>query len=148
MSFLAIPAIFRAPTDQLVLTEWRSLRARGRTFAQPLAVIAASAYFATAYLIHSPSLPTRTYKLVGAGLATLAIVPFRFLGMYGANVELLHREEDSFDASGDGRTEEAERLAKGDREHRSVDIIRWWSQMNLVRAALPLVGSLLAFEAL
>jgi hypothetical protein len=150
MSFLAIPALYRAPTDQLLLTEWRSLRQRTRTFAQPLAVLAGSAYFLTAYLIHSPRVPERTYKLVGAGLATLAIIPFRFLGMYGANVELLHREEESFDASGEGRQEEAEGIAKGTNAKggNTLDIVRWWGKMNLVRASLPLIGSLLAFEAL
>lgn len=68
-------------------------------------------------------------------------------------MELLHREEESWDAEGEGRKEEAERVAGGGdggdgKGERSVDIIRWWGRMNLVRAALPLVGSLLAFEAL
>lgn len=148
MTLLSIPALLRAPTNQLLLTEWRSLRTRGRAYAQPLSLLAATSYFLTAYLIHSPRLPTRTYKLVGAGLATLAIIPFRFLGMYGANVELLHREEESFDKAGEGKSEEAEQVATGDKEHTSLDMIRWWGKMNLVRAALPFVGSLLAFDAL
>lgn len=92
----------------------------------------------------------RTYKLVGAGLATLAIIPFRFLGMGGANVELMGREEESFDRAGQGRSEEAESVAeRGDGEGKtSLEMIRWWGRMNLVRAALPFVGSLLAFDAL
>jgi hypothetical protein len=151
MTFLSIPALFRAPTNQLLLTEWRLLRSRGRSFAQPLSLLATTSYLLTAYLIHSPRAWPRTYKLLGAAAATFAIIPFRFLGMYGANVELLHREEESWDAEGEGRREEAEEVAsKGDgvNGQKSVDIIRWWGRMNLVRAALPLVGSLLAFEAL
>lgn len=148
MSFLAIPALFRAPTDQLLLTEWRALRMRTRAFAQPLAVLSASCYFLTAYITHHPAIPSRTYKLLAAGATTLSVIPFRFLGMYGAGVELMEREEKSFDKEGQGDHDGAEFVAHGGRKGDTVDVVRWWGQMNLVRAALPFVGGLLAFAAL
>lgn len=152
MSLLAIPALFRAPSDQLLLTEWRSLRSRGRAYAQPLALVSASCYLLTAYITHSDIVPSRTYKLVAAGLTTLSIIPFRFLGMYGANVELMAREERSWDAAGKGREDEADKIAHGEGKGKqwghTVDVIRWWGRMNLLRAALPFLGGLIAFDAL
>lgn len=150
ITLLAIPSLLRSPSEQLLLSEWHDLRARAAFFAPPLALVSASCSFLTAYLTHTPSTLPRTYKLIGAGLSTLCIVPFRFLGMREANTELIGREESSIDRGGQGDEEgsKAEAHGVGHQGGATVELVRWWGKMNLLRALLPLVGTVLAFEAL
>lgn len=113
--------------------------------APPLAALSAACTFAAAFLTRGWSTPRRTGLLVAAGLATAAIGPWTFAIMLPTNNALFGRlerleeqvkEKGSENGVGVGRSEEVDGLLKR------------WSLLNWCRSALPIVGCLLAVEAM
>ncbi len=129
-----MPSLLHAPSDKngLVLTQWRRLYGLGASIAPPLALVSATCSFLNAYNLYHPQVLSRTYKFIGAGLCTLAIVPFTLFGIVPTNKELEAREE--------GKT--------GKRDVDTRQLLRQWSNLNAVRAIMTLAGTLLAFDAL
>lgn len=115
----------------------------------------------------------RVGRFVAAGLATLSMVPMTLLIMQPMNKELRRREEISFNAldAGDSRSAgklsdrgfltpsgmtprmdldmSADFFAKDRKEkEETTDLVRRWGRLNLIRAIAPLLGTVLAYEAL
>lgn len=93
--------------------------------------------FGCAYTHYHPQALSRTYLFLAAGLSTIAIAPFTILLMMSTNDKLHAREEISR-----GKTDGGQKTAETDR------LLVKWRNFNTVRSLLPLIGALLAFQAL
>ena len=175
---LTVPTFLASPTNIARLDHWRALYDRGLFYTRPIALVGAVSYLATAYTHYHPELPGRAAKLVAAGLLTISITPFTLAAMGGVNKELRDRDDHAHDIEGDvgderaaereahGPDEEVEQAAeigvkgkaKGRAERRkrsrtiheteTTDLLRQWQRLNFVRAMLPLLATIVAFDAL
>ena len=130
------------PQEANALRQWRIMFNRGAKAAPTIALTAAVSAFTAAYTHHHPQATHRTWLFIASGVSTIGIIPYTGVAML-KNIRTLEAKEDSArvkaekDGHGGPTTSEDTK-----------SLIRTWSTLNAVRALLPLVGSLLAFEAL
>lgn len=140
-SLFPMPVILENPSEANALRQWRSVYKRGANTAPPFAVTAALSAFVAAYTHYHPQALYRTWLFAASGVTTLSIIPYT-LGIMLPTNRALEAKEDAAsaksqkDSDTNGVTEE------------TADLIQKWRRFNMFRGLLPLVGSLLAFEAL
>ena len=92
------------------------------------------AHIVNAYINRSSPSASAKYS-VAAAVSTIAIVPFTKLFLAPTNQELFKREKAAFSTSAGV-------------EASSVELVKKWGRLNLMRAFLPAAGALLACFAL
>ncbi|KAL9088884.1 MAG: hypothetical protein Q9159_002848 [Coniocarpon cinnabarinum] len=141
ISLIGIPTLLQNTNEANILRQWRFTFKQGASTAPPFALIAAAASLGGAYTHYHPQASYRSWMLVGSAMATIGIVPFTLTAMKGTNDALHSREEAArVKAEKDGGSPQA--------TEETTNLIKRWRVLNAVRGLLPLVGSLLAFEAL
>jgi hypothetical protein len=144
LTLFSIPAIKLAPVA-LRLSQWRYLYYLGKAAFRPAVLFSSLCSFYSAYVWYVLGagpfhrLQRSFWCLIGAGLATLGIVPFTGLVMTPTNQELLGLEEEY--------KQQAE-PSKGREEERVNELINKWGVLNAGRAALTATGTILGMIAM
>jgi Domain of unknown function (DUF1772) len=132
ISIIVVPAIIESSTDPLhTMLIWRGMYERGKGSNPKIAAATLLSYAFAAYDARSRGLPWVGY--LGAGLFTLAIVPFTLILMTPTNNKLLQS----------AAAQEKELLMQP-----TTQLVETWSQMNFARGCLPLAGAFLGLWAL
>lgn len=108
--------------------------ALGSAVMPPLVLIASGAHFINAYLTHTQP---QHYRFLGAGVLSLAVLPYTFLTLGPINAELAARSEKKED--------------RVDQQLRSLnikDLIQKWGTLSAVRGFLFLASTLVSYDAM
>jgi hypothetical protein len=137
---------FNPPPPPLtnLLLQWRLFFHRGHYTFPGSAILAASAFFYAGR--HSPT-ETRlagekavAYYYYAAAALALAVIPFTLIFVGGTNAELERR-------AALAETEKEEKrapLGSGIEACGTVDLIRWWGTLGVIRAVFPLMAIMVA----
>jgi len=109
-------------------TQWLRMYSIGKAQNPPIAAAAAASFLYLAYVV---PLRSQAAVYVAAAVSTLGIVPWTLVAMVKVNSQLAAKAK-----------EEVVAEAKDDRVQ-SVELIRKWGVLNLVRSAFPLLGAVL-----
>jgi len=131
-SFTLVPRLLESPTP-LMLKQWGNAYDVGKKNAPPLAALSAVCYFYLAYT--SPK--SKFYGYLIAGALSVSIVPYTLAVMLPTNKKLLAKVDDMKML---GIKDEVVEVGLGNETaHKLVD---YWGVLNLGRAVLLIVGSL------
>ncbi|CAI7598767.1 unnamed protein product [Penicillium glandicola] len=145
------------PTAHLT-HQWLHLYDRGSRIFPGISAVSSLATIYTLWALrdsptHAPGILGSSWStcyLLAIG-ATMGIVPFTFTVMKKTNAKLkAHaRRDDAAGAEGtEGMVVSAQEKAKRAREDSEVlELLHYWSQLNLIRATFPLVGAGIGFYA-
>ena len=140
-SLLAVPALLQNQNEANILRQWLQMYNVGKIVAPPFALLSSIAAFGAAYTHSHPQAPYRSRLFIAAGIATLSLVPYT-LTVMRSNLSKLHIREENARI----KTEKDGDSAKVSEE--TTILVTTWRNLNFVRGLLPLLGSILAFQAL
>ncbi|KAH8677688.1 hypothetical protein BX600DRAFT_134591 [Xylariales sp. PMI_506] len=140
ISLFTIPPILEAGTPRTVaLRQWYLTYTRGKTGMPPLAAVIAGSYLWSARARAVAGFEWR--GLAAAAALTLSIVPFTLI-FIRASIGAL--EADMVRAQGENRGSEKKQQQQEQRseddEERTRSMLVHWSNLNLARSILPLIG--------
>ncbi|KAF2746634.1 hypothetical protein M011DRAFT_468331 [Sporormia fimetaria CBS 119925] len=132
LSYIATPTVMKAPAG-LAAQQWAHAYGIGKKLGPPLAIISS---LSTAYVAYHQDIDSLPFKLnVAATVLVPAIVPFTYAFMIKTNNKLLEKSH-TLSATADDKAETQE-----ENVHALLDK---WATLNLARAMLVGVGSILA----
>jgi hypothetical protein len=135
-SFALVPRLLESPTP-LLLKQWGNAYNAGKKNAPPFAVLSSACYFYLAYALPSNFPRSKLYGYIAAGALTVGVVPYTRLVMMDTNKKLLAKVDETRTL---GIKDEIVEVGLGNETaHKLVDS---WGMLNLGRAALLVVGSL------
>ncbi|KAF3484085.1 uncharacterized protein GIQ15_03409 [Arthroderma uncinatum] len=137
-----------------IATQWRHAYSIGKSSMPLCAIGAGTAYAYLAYVfrqettLRAADVRTSNWYLLASGLV-MSIIPYTLMVMSPTNKSLLARAEvtDAEAMTGVAKAKEAASKASGDSKatREDVEVLNWlkgWAELNVVRALLPLAGTL------
>jgi len=106
----------------------------GRRIMPPLILVASGAHFINAYLTHTQP---QHYRFLGAGVLSLAVLPFTLVSLGPINDEIAARAEKKEEHVND----QLERMS-------SQQLIKSWASLSAIRGFLFLASTLVSFDAM
>ncbi|MCJ1478967.1 hypothetical protein MMC13_007651 [Lambiella insularis] len=133
-SYMHMPAYLQNPSDDSLVTQWRTQFDRGKFGVPPLALIAGGANLLNSYLTRTQP---QHYRFMAAGALSLAIVPFTLVALGSTNAEL-HARVEKREGSTDKRL----------RNLSAKELVQRWSNRSAVRGLFFLASTILSCDAM
>ncbi|KAI1608895.1 hypothetical protein EDD37DRAFT_629293 [Exophiala viscosa] len=133
-SYSHVPGYLQNSSDESLLKQWQTMGAIGRAVMPPLILVASGSHFINAYLTHTQP---QHYRFLGAGVLSLAVLPFTFLSLGPINDEIAARNEKKEDHVN-------EQLQKMSNQ----ELIKSWGTLSAVRGFLFLASTLVSYDAM
>ncbi|KAF3399898.1 Noranthrone monooxygenase [Penicillium rolfsii] len=142
LSMNATPSLLRSRREDNVppatlVKQWRNMYENGKTQNPPVAAAVAASFFYLAWSVRSgaPLFRQTAYSRSGlfsaAAVLTIGIVPYTFLTMSSTNNALLEKASSAPEIS----------------DTETSTLIEKWTQLNMVRGYLPLIGAVVGLVA-
>ncbi|KAI1267550.1 hypothetical protein F5Y18DRAFT_378144 [Xylariaceae sp. FL1019] len=125
LSFFGIPTILNGHTSsEVMIRQWRYQFLRGQAIMPGLAALNAVNFWAVAYHCYSHGLEWRGFAEAGASV--FFIIPFTLMFIMDTNKQLLAEHDSKVKSMGEGTVK---------------SLIQKWGYLNVVRAVVPLLGT-------
>ncbi|KAI0151813.1 hypothetical protein GGR57DRAFT_503741 [Xylariaceae sp. FL1272] len=123
-----MPAIIAGgASSEVMLREWRFQFTRGQYFVPTLGMLNAINYFSVAYHAYKGGAEWRGFA--AAGLSTLFIVPYTLTFIMSTNATLMAEHDSAKKVLGEAAIKR---------------LVKKWSDLNIVRVIVPMIGTGLA----
>ncbi|KIV90544.1 hypothetical protein PV10_07836 [Exophiala mesophila] len=132
-SYVHVPGYVKNANDEVLLDQWQTMGAIGKSIVPPLALIAGAANLANSYLTHTQP---QHYRFMAAGLLSVAVLPYTNLFLGPTNVELAERTSKSQDHIPELK------------DQTPIQLIQRWADRSAVRGFLLLASALLSFDGM
>lgn len=132
-SYVHVPGYVKTTNDDILLDQWQTMGAIGKSIVPPLALVAGAANLVNSYLTHTQP---QHYRFMVAGLLSVAVLPYTMLFLGPTNVELAKRANRS-------QAQDPEL-----KDQTSTQLIQRWADRSAVRGFLLLASALLSFDGM